>query len=249
VSQSLYIHGVMPAADAAEWPGAPGIDGPARTIAAGELAALVSPLASDHVPGRLEDIEAHRRVLALASDAATTVPMRFGVVIDGEDQVRERLLGEHEDEFQALLSRLGGHVQMTVRAYYAEDSLLAAAMANNEEIGRRAAAIAGQSELETREQRIELGELVAAAIDERRAGDEQALLDRLVPFATEVRVDPPGSDRVALNAHLLVPRERRPELDATVHELGRILSGVLAIRYIGPLPPYSFADLELEDED
>ena len=73
-----------------------------------------------------------------------------------------------------------------------------------------------------------------------------ALLDRLSPLATEVRVDPPASDRVALNAQLLVRRDRRNALDEVVGVLSGALQGHLALRYIGPLPPYSFADLSLE---
>ena len=246
---STYVYGVIPATAAPDWPGATGIDGPVRLVTDGELAALVSELAPDHTPGRREDIEAHRRVLSLATASATTVPMRFGIVMDDEDEVRERLLEEHGSELADLVHKLDGHVQMTVRAYYAEDALLAAAAAADPAIAQRAAALEGRSEIETRDERIALGQMVAEAVTEQRGHDEQALLDRLAPLATEVRVDPPGGDRVALNAHLLVRRERRPALDAVVHELGKILEGVLAIRYIGPLPPYSFADVELEPDD
>jgi hypothetical protein len=75
--------------------------------------------------------------------------------------------------------------------------------------------------------------------------DERALLDRLSLFATEVRVDPPGSERVALNAQLLVRRDRRSALDDAVAVLAALQSH-LALRYLGPPPPYSFADLSLE---
>jgi hypothetical protein len=140
-------------------------------------------------------------------------------------------------------------VQMTVRAFYAEDALLRAVMEADPDIGRRYAAIQGLSEIESRAERIALGELVAAAVDERRGRDEQALLDRLKPFATDVRVDSPGSERVALDAQLLVRRDRQAELDEAVRELGTALEGYLALRYIGPLPPYSFSELSLEPEE
>src|SRR5260221_12363346 len=42
---ALYVYGVIPAADARDWPGADGIEGPSatvRTLVAGELAALGS---------------------------------------------------------------------------------------------------------------------------------------------------------------------------------------------------------------
>jgi hypothetical protein len=135
---------------------------------------------------------------------------------------------------------------MTVRAFYAEDALLREVAENDPEIVRRTAAIQGLSELESRQQRIELGELIAERLTARRELDELALLDRLSPIATEVRVDPPGGERVALSAHLLVRRDRRGALDDVVGVLSRALQGHIALRYIGPLPPYSFAELSLE---
>jgi hypothetical protein len=249
---SLYVYGVIPAADARGWPAEAGIGDPSAkvsTVEAGELAALVSALPPDRAPGRREDLETHRRVLSLATERGTTVPMRFGMVMDSEDVVRERLLVRHGAELTELLHTLDGQVQMTVRAFYAEDALLRAVMEANPDIARRYAAIEGLSELESRAERIALGELVAAGIDERRGRDEQALLDRLKPLATDVKVEPPGSERVALDAQLLVPRDRRAELDAAVSELGTALEGYLALRYIGPLPPYSFSELSLEPEE
>jgi hypothetical protein len=246
LATSLYVYGVIPAADAGDWPGADGIDSPVRTVVAGELAALVSALPADRIPGQRDDLEAHRKVLSLANERGTTIPMRFGMVMDSEDLVREELLGEHASEFTDLLRELEGHVQMTVRAFYAEDELLREVAGGDPEIVQRTAAIQGLSEIESRDERIELGRLIAERIIARREQDEQLLLDRLSPFATEVRVDPPSSERVALNAQLLVRRDRRVALDEAVGVLAAALDGHLGIRYIGPLPPYSFSDLSLE---
>jgi hypothetical protein len=92
-----------------------------------------------------------------------------------------------------------------------------------------------------------LGEQIAAAVDARRAHDEEALAQRLRPLASDVRIEDADSERVALNAQLLVRRDRREALDAAIAELGNALEGYLALRYLGPLPPYSFAALELEE--
>jgi hypothetical protein len=246
---SSYVYGVIPAADAAAWPGVEGIGGPVRAVAGGDLAALVSDIPADAKPGRREDLEAHRRVLSQAIEQGTVIPMRFGIVIDDDDLVRARLLSRHGDELGELLQDLDGKVQMTVRAFYAEDALMRAAVAGDDEIARLNAIIGGRPELETRNERVALGERVAAAIDRRRARDSDALLERLRPLASDIVVDPPGSDRVALSAQLLVRRDVRPALDAAVAELGPALEGYLALRYIGPLPPYSFSALELEPEE
>jgi hypothetical protein len=159
------------------------------------------------------------------------------------------LLDLHGDELVELLTDMDGHVQMTVRAFYAEDALLSAASAGDEEVQRLRAAIEGRSELESRDERIALGQRIAQAMDERRERDQEALLARLRPLATDVRVDAPGGDRVALSAQLLVRRDARPALDAEIEQLATALRGYLALRYIGPLPPYSFTALALEPEE
>jgi hypothetical protein len=246
---SLYVYGIIPAAEAGRWPDVAGIGGPftkVGTVEAGDLAALVSVLPPDRTPGRREDLDAHRKVLARAVERGTVIPLRFGMVMDGEDIVRQRLLDRHRPELTELLRRLDGRVQMTVRCLYAEGALLGGAIEGDAEIARLSAAVQGRSEIESRPERIALGERVTAAVEARRAQDEQVLLDQLQPLASDLRVEPGESERVAFNAHLLIRRDRRAALDEVVGQLGRALEGYLALRYIGPLPPYSFADLSLE---
>lgn len=246
---STYVYGVMSAAEAAGWPGAPGVGGPARVIVRGDLAALVGDLDDDARPGTRADLEAHRRVLAHAIELATVIPMRFGMVMADDDTVGERLLDLHGDELRELLTDLHGHVQVTVRAFYAEDALMSAASAGDAEVQRLHAMLDGRAELETRDERIALGERIAAAMDLRRERDQEALLTRLRPLVTDIQLDPPGGDRVALRAQLLVRRDARQSLDAEIEKLGAALQGYIGVRYIGPLPPYSFAALALEPED
>jgi hypothetical protein len=248
----VYVYGIMRATDAAEWPQTPGLgERPAtvRTVVENGLAALVSDLRPDHTPGRPEDLEAHRRVLSQAIKRGTAIPMRFGIVMDGDEAVRQRLLVGHATELSEVLRRLDGHVQMTVKAFYADDALLRDVLAARPELARESAALAERPETEAQAARVGLGEMVAKAVEARRAEIESALLDRLAPLAADVQVDPPSSERVALSVQLLVRRERRAALDDEIGALGDALKGTLAFRYVGPLAPFSFADLSLEEGD
>jgi hypothetical protein len=246
---SSYVYGVIGADDAAEWTPVEGIGAPARAIVHGDLAALVSDTADDARPGTREDLEAHRRVLRQAVDRGTVIPMRFGMIMADDDMVRERLLDLHGDELRGMLTELDGQVQMTVRAFYAEDALLSAASAGDEQIQRLYEVIGERSELESRDERIALGQRIAEAMDQRRERDQEALLARLRPLVSAVQVDPTGGERAALSAQLLVHRDARPALDAELERLGEALRGYLGLRYIGPLPPYSFTALGLESEE
>jgi Gas vesicle synthesis protein GvpL/GvpF len=246
-SAKTYVYGVIPTANASSWPadivGIEGAGSPVRTVVEGDLAALVSDLAPDHTPGRREDVETHRNVLEEAIDHGTTIPMRFGIVMDDDDAVRELLLSKHRDDLHGLLQDLDGRVQMTVKAFYADDALLQDALASDAELMEKSALIDQMPETD----RIQIGELLAKAVDARRAQVEAALLDELSPLADKVQVDPPSGERGALNAQVLIHKDRRQELDDKVHRMSEGLRGLLGFRYVGPLPPYSFASMSLEE--
>jgi hypothetical protein len=245
----VYVYGVIPAADAASLPEAPGLGNSStvRTVTQGGVAALISDLPPDHTPGRPEDLEAHRRVLSQAIEHGTVVPMRFGIVMDDDEVVQERLLREHTAELEEMLGHLDGHVQMTVKAFYAEDALLRDVLASHPDLAQESAALAGRPDEEVHAARVRIGEMVAGAVEARREEVASALLNRLAPLAADISVDPPGSERVALSVQMLVHRDRRAALDEEVHALAEALKGTLAFRYVGPLPPFSFADLALDE--
>jgi Gas vesicle synthesis protein GvpL/GvpF len=248
--EPLYVYGVVPAAEAARWPEVEGLDGPStrvRLVERGALAALVSTIPVDKTPGTRADLEAHQRVLAAAVEHGTVVPMRFGVVMDGEETVRDVLLSRHEAQLEALLQKLAGHVQMAVKAYYVGDALVRAVVASRPELARRSAELQRLPEARSYGARVQLGEEVAALAAAARERDESALLDKLAPLAAEIATEPAADERVALNAQLLVHRERRGKLDEAIAKLRAELEGRVAFRYVGPIPPYSFADIALED--
>jgi hypothetical protein len=244
-----YVYGVVPAAQARKLADLRGLGEPPRPVGAlvdDGLAALVSPVEAGFTAGTRADLEAHERVLSDAVQRTTVVPMRFGVVMDTEDVVRDTLLRRHAARLQELLQRLEGHVQMSVKAYYGEDVLVREVVRDQPEIARAEAALRGRPEAATRGARIALGEMVSAGVTRHREAEERRLAERLASVVAEVRVDPPASDRMALNAQLLVRRDRRAALDKLVEELARENEGRLGLRYVGPIAPYSFADVALE---
>jgi Gas vesicle synthesis protein GvpL/GvpF len=248
----VYVYGIIPASEAQRSQETPGLGEPAspvRTVIEGELAALVSDLPPDYTPGRRQDLEAHQRVLSEAIERGTTVPMRFGIVMDDDETVREKLLKRHASVLSDVLHRLDGDVQMTLKVYYLDDELLKDALVAHPELAEESARLAQFPETEAQDARIRFGEALAQAIEERREQIESALVDVLRPVADDIRVDPPKGEQVALIAHLLVARDRRAELDEEVRKLSESLAGILAFRYIGPLAPYAFADLSLKDEE
>ena len=171
--------------------------------------------------------------------------MRFGTVMP-EAAVREMLLGRHASELADLLHQLDGCVQMSVKAFYGADALLRHALRAHPELKRRAQDLERQPPERTVGERVALGQEVARAVEEQRWQDEQRLVEGLTPLVRELRAEPVDGERMAANLQLLVERDRRGPLDAAVARLAEANADRFAIRYVGPLAPYSFADLSLE---
>jgi Gas vesicle synthesis protein GvpL/GvpF len=247
--RQVYVYGIVPAADADKLPHTVGLDesaGEVRPVVADDLAAIVSDLEPGHTPGRLKDLDAHRRVLNETVQRTTTIPLRFGHVLDDDDAVREALLARYRDVLSELLRSLDGNVQMMVRAFDANEAILRDVLAADPSLAQEAAALKSLPEPEAHAARVELGERLANAVETRRGEVEAALVDQLSPLAVDVQLDPPHSERVVTTTQLLIRREDRPALDERVRALGEALTGLMTFRYVGPLPPYSFTAMSLD---
>src|SRR5436305_1873431 len=93
------------------------------------------------------------------------------------------------------------------------------------------------------DERIRVGEWIAAALDEKRGAAAPGIIDRVAPFAGDVRVGEPVHERMAVNASFLVERARLGEFDRVVDQIGAELAGRIQLKYTGPLPPHSFVEL------
>lgn len=245
----VYVYGISPAPAALPATTLDGVGEPStavRVVEAAGLAALVSDVRAGWNAARREDVEAHDRVLSRTIETATVVPMRFGVVMDSDDQVRADLLERHGDEIRSLIGQVDGRVQMTLKAFYVEEALLRATLARNPELKRRSDALRDRPDEATQQARIALGRDVAEAVELQRRRDEEMLMEPLTAVVDDALVQPVASDRMALNAHLLVARDRRERLDELVQDLSMRHGDRFTFRYVGPLAPFSFTSLSLD---
>ncbi|MGW0333225.1 GvpL/GvpF family gas vesicle protein [Streptomyces sp. NPDC003011] len=215
---------------------------PVRVLSRGELAAIVSDAPGELRPKR-RDLLAHQRVLDAAGTDGVVLPMRFGGV-SPDDVTVTTVLAERAEHFLERLSALDGKVEYNVKANHDEEAVLRLVMADNDEI--RALAEANQEAGGgSQEQKVRLGEMVAAAVQAREATDAELLRQALEPMAEAVSAGPQSTGWLA-NVSFLVERDSAERFLTTVDELGHEHEQ-LALRVNGPLPPYSFVDTPSTD--
>lgn len=216
-----------------------GPSGRVSTIEHGEVAAIVSDIPLDRPLGTRKDLLAHEAVVDAVAATAAVLPMRFPAVV-AEEGVVEELLAPHQDHFLAVLGELDGRVQFTLKGRYVEDAVLGEVLQGNAEIRALQDKISGLSEDASYYDRVRLGELVVAVLEQQREDEATQILERVEPFAVAVVANQPGQPEDVLNAAFLVERERVQEFEDAVEDVGRDLDGRVRLRLLGPLAPYDF---------
>jgi Gas vesicle synthesis protein GvpL/GvpF len=240
----VYVYGVLPGSDRAGV-SVDGVEGAeVRTVEHAGLAALVSTLEADALAAARE-VRAHWRVLEEASTSATVLPVRFGTVMDSDDDVRERLLEPNTGRLMELLDALAGRVQLNIKGDYDEQRLLREVVRASPGIAALRERLRGLPEAAGYYDRIRMGELVAAEVARRQEQDAALALARLDPMAVAARAEQPSSSNVAFNLAFLVEAGKVDTFSEAVGRLREELGERVALRYVGPLPPYSFAETDL----
>jgi hypothetical protein len=230
----VHVFGVVPAtAD-------PGIeeDG-VRLIPHRDVAALVTDSESTELRA-VDVLRTHWRVLEQAATRTAVLPVRFGTVMADDRAVAEEFLAPSHDELAGVLAEFAGKVQLTVKGSYEEDALMAGVVATSPAVARLRDQVSGVPAAAAYYKRIELGQLVAAEVERTRERDAREIVRQLEPLAVAARLEPVSGVDAAVNAAFLVEEGRVDEFSRVVSELGRRLAGRIRLRYVGPLPPYSF---------
>jgi hypothetical protein len=241
MSDALNVFGVVAADEAASAP-----EGTRFVVHEG-VAALVSD-AGDGPQQAARALRTHWRVLEEVSGAATVLPVRFGTAVAGEDALVADFLAPSHDGLLRRLAEMRDRVQLTVKGFYDEGRLMRAVVEGSPQIARLDAQVRSLPDAAAYYKRIELGQLVSQAVERVRAADAAHVVERLAPLALAVRQETAAGVDGAVNAAFLVERDRVDRFSAAVSELGDELAGRIRLRYVGPLPPFSFTGEHADPE-
>lgn len=243
-SERVWVYGVVPAdAKLVQLDGRDDLPD-VWIVESGELAAIVGSAPEDDPKATRNQALGHARVLEAAVRDAPVVPMRFGIMCPSDEEVASGILDDRHDQLTALLARLEGQVQLVLKAYYQEEPLLREILEENPEAAELRETIRQGDEEATRERRMQLGELVGNAIEQRRERDSAELLDRLQGAVLDARSEPPEKELMVLNAPLLVERDGVEDLEALVEEVADEHARLMHFKLLGPMPAYHFIETQ-----
>lgn len=243
-----YVYGII-RSDAPLLFDVSGIDGgEVYTVGAGDMAVVASDVAYEGLHGlarseALRHLNDHQRVLEAVQQEYTVLPIKFGTILPDEARVRT-LLYRGDALISAALAAYAGKRQFEVVVLW-DMAQVFQQIAADERIAAIKAQIAGRAPEETVAERLLIGKLVHAELQRRRAEVCAHVTGHLRGLAEDVIVNPLMDDSMVANVALLLDDAGRDALDERLDALDAQYGGRLQIRCVGPLPPHSFATLEV----
>jgi Gas vesicle synthesis protein GvpL/GvpF len=214
--------------------------GQVRVVRSDGLAALVSEVDLSGQLGSPEDLTAHKEILDATAAELPVLPLRFGAVLTDEDAVAEELLAANEDEFTAALDELDGLAQYVVKGRYVEDAILDEVLSENKRAERLRDKIHGRDPDASRDDRIQLGEIINQAVTAKREEDTRVLGDAMEGHCAASLVREPSHELDAAHVAFLVDAEQEGEMERVLGDLARDWEGRVEVRLLGPMAAYDF---------
>lgn len=214
-----------------------------------DLAALVSraPVRAYKSMKREEIIPclvAHQAVIEKVMEDCTVVPVKFGTTARDAAEVR-RILEKGHPQLKSTLEAMEGKIELDLVVQWKDLTSVFRQIGEEPEIRRQRAPIVARPPQETTEERIRFGQMVKARLDQMREERAAEIVEALKPLAEDLCPHALLDDRMILNTAFLVDRTREGEVGETLERLNSRYGDTIDFRWVGPLPPYSFATAEV----
>ena len=158
------------------------------------------------------------------------LPLKFGYTASSTEDV-EKVLEQAYIQLRTYLDRLQGKIELVIQATWELPKILHVIVKNNP-------ALVGADPVET-------GRLIFEAAEGKKRKFVTAIHDKLSPLSNDYLDASLNTEAMIFNRSYLVDKEQEMLFDVAVDEVATEFEEVLAFKYIGPLPIYSFVNIEL----
>ena len=186
----------------------------------------------------------HQRVVEAVLNHFTVLPVKFGTVLPDLGSL-ERMLYQGAGQFAQTLVQLHGLTQMEVVMLWDLQRVFQE-IGRGEGVAQLKAEIAQCPAEQTVNERVALGRVVKETLELKRMELAQRVGPQLHALARDCVVNPILDDSIVINLGLLLDVTGCQALDVTLDQFDKAFNGQYTFRRVGPLPPYSFATVEVQ---
>ena len=219
------------------------------TIGYDDLSMVVSNYPLTKITANRENMLTHQKVIEeVMKEFDGVLPVRFGTIASGADEVRN-LLDRRYREFKTALGDMGHKVELGVKGIWKNmDAIFSEIVKGNEAIKnlKRALAEGNSNDMQAK---MGLGRMVKKALDEKKEKQAGEIVDRLRRTSYEHKLNNTIGDEMFMNAAFLVDKGREKEFDNIIEDLSNEYKDRVRFMYAGPLPVFNFVNIVIYPEE
>jgi len=192
-----------------------------------------------------DNMLAHEMAIEEVMKEYTVLPVRFNTIADDEEKVKKILEKDH-DRFIDALKNMEGKKELGLKAIFKEEIIYKDILERYEDIRILKEKIALLSPERTYYQRMEIGRMVEASLQNEREICKKEILDSLIPLAEDNKINNTYGELMILSSAFLVNRDKEVEFDRKVEEFNTKYGDKIKFKYVGTIPPFNFVNLVIE---
>jgi len=214
-----------------------------------DIAAVVSPtpvINFDRLDKKelMRHVTTHQQVNEEIMKEYDVVPMAFGIIAPSVDEVL-RILETVYLQFKTALKNISGKTEFAVQAWWDPKKILEELANTNSEIQKLQQEIFSKGSILGMPIKLKLGKLIQKEAETQRQTFINDIRADLQSLSYDSTLNKLIDDDMIANLSFFIEKVREPELDRKMQELGKKYEGKLRFKYIGPMPLYSFVNINL----
>jgi hypothetical protein len=186
----------------------------------------------------------HQLVVEKVMQRFTIIPVKFGTMLETEDEVAQ-LLENEQELLEATFATLAGKIELDVTATWEIAKMVPLVVQHNPKLQELQQQLAYKDEQSSMQEQLQLGQTIAQAMNAEKERYQQRIVQVLQPNIEEICIRDLVKDEMVFSAAFLLMKDAEAQFEVALNELDQQLESRLNFRIVGPLPPYSFATLHI----
>ena len=158
------------------------------------------------------------------------LPLKFGFTATDNAEVA-RVLEQAYVQLRTYLDRLQGKMELVIQVTWELPKVLQAVLKENPELASA--------------DPVQAGRLLFESAEKMKRKFVDGIHSKLTPVASDYSEAPLKSEDMIFNRSFLVEKDKESLFDDAVDEVATEFEEFITFKYIGPLPAYSFVNIEL----
>jgi hypothetical protein len=173
------------------------------------------------------------------------LPLRFGIMADRKEEI-EDFLSVSYIHLKWALDRLRGKAEFAVQLSWNLNAVLQE-IGHHKRLKSKLELFRGMGDFShSQRSKMSMGRLLFQAADKKKKEIVESVHRKLIAVSLDSAEGRSGDESVIMNRSYLIEKAAEASFDEAMAELGRENESYLSFRYVGPIPPYSFAPLEFK---